>query len=651
MSLTLALNNAVSGLKAAQASLATISNNVSNANTEGYTRKYQNQSSQVSNGTGAGVNTPVVIRKVDELLRRDIRREGSISGASDVRDTYYAQLQQVLGTTASGGSLNTSINNLQSGLAALGATPSDTGQQQNVIAAARNVALALNRTAKSVQDLRQSAENEIKSSIDTINQNLQQVVSLNRQITRAYALGEPTGDLQDQRDLAVSKISEQMGIQTFTRDSGEMVVYSATGRTLVDGQVNLLQYTSNNSVTSASTFGPIKLGPDNIIVTNEFTSGRMQALMEMRDKTLPEVTSQLDLMARGLYEKTWSPPFVPSSTAQGLDKTGQNPYAIISFGGNLSTNDPAGTSTGPISFNATVESGKVTNPSYALIDSAGNVYNATYELRKTSASSQWTVYLTSITPAVPPAGNPTGVTMFSNTSLGLNFAAGVVPPPGAGGGVAIGTVDTASELNNNILDFQVQVDNAQPTQLSMQIKSKPSDFTATSAGTNIEPRSETYRLFQGMNLSSAGQNNALTMKVNPLFDSTVGGSASKLYLANDKTPPTAQRMANQFLTNMDTRQPPFNAYSNALSGGIFTMQQYASSVVSNNSVLAKQAKDTNAQQTQYVTQLQKRSAEVDGVSTDEELANMILFQNAYQASAKVLETAQTLFDVLLNMKQ
>jgi flagellar hook-associated protein 1 FlgK len=110
-------------------------------------------------------------------------------------------------------------------------------------------------------------------------------------------------------------------------------------------------------------------------------------------------------------------------------------------------------------------------------------------------------------------------------------------------------------------------------------------------------------------------------------------------------------MADKFLSQMDTRQPPFNNYSNALSGGIFTMQQYANSVVSNNSVLAKQAKDTNDYQKQYVSQLQQKSASIDGVSTDEELSNMILYQNAYQASAKVLETAQTLFDVLMNLKR
>ena len=649
MSLTLALNNAVSGLKAAQASLATISNNVSNSNTEGYTRKYQNQTSFVSSGTGAGVNTAVVIRKVDELLRRDVRREGSIQGATDVRDIYYAQLQQMLGSTTSGGSLNSAINSLQQGLAGLGATPSDAGLQQNVVASARNVSLALNRTSKSVQDLRQSAENEIRTSIEVINQNLQQVVSLNRQITRSFALREPTGDLQDQRDLAVSRIAEQMGIQTFTRDSGEMVVYSSTGRTLVDGQVNLIQYTASTSVTSASTFGPMKLGPDNIVITNEFTSGRMQALMEMRDKTLPEVNSQLNLMARGLYEKTWSPPFQPSSTAQGVNQSGQNPFAIVTFGGNLTAGAASGTSTGPIAFNATVENGKVTNPSYALVDNAGNVYNATYELRKTSASTQWQVFLTSLTPAVPPAGNPTGVTMFSNAALGLNFAGGTVPPTGTG--LSIGFVDTANDLNNNYFDFQVKVDNAPPTQLSMQIRSKATDFTSTTAGNSVEPRSETYRLFQGMDLSSPTRDNASSIKVNPFFDPTVGGSPSKLYLADDKTPPTAQRISNQFLTSMDTRQPPFNAYTNALSGGIFTMQQFATSVVSNNSVLAKQAKDTNDYQNQYVTQLQKKSAEVDGVSTDEELSNMILYQNAYQASAKVLETAQTLFDVLMNLKR
>jgi flagellar hook-associated protein FlgK len=201
------------------------------------------------------------------------------------------------------------------------------------------------------------------------------------------------------------------------------------------------------------------------------------------------------------------------------------------------------------------------------------------------------------------------------------------------------------------------VGNAPPTQLSMQIRSKPTDFTSTTAATYVEPRSETYRLFQGLNLSNPSASNAESIKLNPLFDSSAGGAAKRLSLPNDKvtasdrTPTIAQRMADQFLSEMDTRQPPYNAYSNALSGGIYTMQNYATALLSTNSVQAKAAEDAKNYQSQYVTQLQTKSAAIDGVSTDEELSNMILYQNAYQASAKVLETTQTLFDVLLNLKR
>jgi flagellar hook-associated protein 1 FlgK len=653
MSLSLALGNALSGLRAAQASLATISNNVANANTEGYTRKIQPLSTQVLAGVGSGVATPAVLRQVDEFLRRDVRREGSILGAAQVRDSYLGQLQQLIGGTASGGTVNTAINDLQRALNALGSSPEDLGQQQNVVATARNVAFAINRMGRSVQDLRQASERELQASVSTINQNLQKVVSLNRQITRAFALRQPTGDLQDERDLAVAAISREMGIQTFVRDSGEMVVYSATGRTMVDGTSNLIQYTPTNNVNAKTTFPAIKLGTDSLDITREFTSGRMQALLEVRDSTLPELSRQLNLLSRALYENTWSPPFVPSSTAQGVDQSGQNPFAIVSFAGNLKSDAPAGTTSGPIQFNATVVDGKVTNPGFGLVDNAGNVYNATFEVRKTSAANQWQVFLTGLTPAVPPAGNPTAATMFTfpppPQTASLSFQGGAVPPLGAGGGLSIGFIDSTSALQNNFINLQVQVSNAPPTQLSMQLRFNPSDFRATTAATTVEPRSETYRLFQGVNLGDPSTDSSVSLSLNSYFDPNVGGSPARLFVANDKTPPVAQRMADRLLQNVDTRLAPYNQISTALSGGIYSTQQFASAIVSNNSVLAKQAKDNNDYQEQYVLQLQNKSAEIDGVNIDEELSSMILYQNAYQASARVMATTQELFDVLLSI--
>src|SRR3954470_7868917 len=106
MVVSVALNNALTGIRAAQTTINTIADNVSNANTEGYTRKTAALQSVTGGGSiGAGVTTETVQRRVDELLNRDIRRESSTLGSSDVTNDFFQRLQKLIGATQTGGTL------------------------------------------------------------------------------------------------------------------------------------------------------------------------------------------------------------------------------------------------------------------------------------------------------------------------------------------------------------------------------------------------------------------------------------------------------------------------------------------------------------------------------------------------------------------
>src|SRR5258708_28043276 len=108
MVVSVALSNALSGVQAAQTTINTIANSDSNANTPGYTQKSVPLTNVVAGaGIGGGVMTGIVQRRVDELLNRDIRRESSTLGSSGVTNQFFSDIQKLIGTTDSGGVIDT----------------------------------------------------------------------------------------------------------------------------------------------------------------------------------------------------------------------------------------------------------------------------------------------------------------------------------------------------------------------------------------------------------------------------------------------------------------------------------------------------------------------------------------------------------------
>jgi len=161
------------------------------------------------------------------------------------------------------------------------------------------------------------------------------------------------------------------------------------------------------------------------------------------------------------------------------------------------------------------------------------------------------------------------------------------------------------------------------------------------------PLNNTYRLFQGVNIVDPKVDNAANIKLNAFFDDNNGGQAARLFVAGDKTPSVTQRMATNLATAIDTTQPPYAAIGATLQAGQVTLEQYANALLAQNSVQAADAKSSNDFQSKYVTTLQSQSQSISGVNVDEELANLTVFQNAYQASARVLAAADTLLQALL----
>jgi flagellar hook-associated protein 1 FlgK len=634
MVVSVALNNALTGIRAAQTTINTIADNVSNANTEGYTRKTAPLQSVTGGGNiGAGVTSATIQRRVDELLNRDIRRESSTLGSSDVTTDYLERIQKLIGSTQSGGTVNTAVGMLQSAMNALAVSPSDPSLQQAVANAANNTALTLNRVEGSFQDMRSQADSEIATAVQTVNQNLQNIQSLNSQIARANALGEPIGGLQDQRDLAIATVAQYIGIQTFTREDGETVVYTARGRALVDGVATELSYTpAASSAASSTPFSLITIGADKQNITNDLTSGKLQALIQMRDQTLPELSRELNVIARGLYDQTFAPPAVPTSTIQAV--------------GNLSS--AAATN----SFVDVTYTGD-----YALHDSNGVAFNATLRFVKTAVPNEWRIEINSLTRqsdggvpvvAVPPAA---GATLTAGAPLQLGtFDASTqkfdtIPATGATGSLTLPvmTMQVGSEPASFLGD-------AGPPAVPPTFAFDLNQLTGTSAATSVQALNNRYRLFQGINIIDPTVDNAATIKLNAFFDNNAGGTPGNLFVAGDRVPSVTQRMATKLAAAIDTSRAPYSSIGATLAAGQVSLVQYANALLAHNSIQAADAKNTNDFQSKYVAALQQQSASISGVNVDEELANLQVFQTAYQAAARVLQAADAILQTLLEIR-
>ncbi|MEQ9327579.1 MAG: flagellar hook-associated protein FlgK, partial [Rhodospirillales bacterium] len=234
MSLTSALSTAVSGLQAAQQNLQLISNNVTNANTVGYTRKTAVQEARNVAGIGQGVQVANYSRQVDLNLLRQINGENATLQRQTTLDSYYNRIQAVFGTPASNGSVSHLLQNMANAFEQLAADPNKTLTQLEAVDAAQSLTTKFDQMTNEIQSLREAADQEIEDAVTDINNILSDITKLNTAIAKAVAADTPATDLRDSLDLALKKLSGYMDTSYFFKSDGRVAIYTQSGRPLVD---------------------------------------------------------------------------------------------------------------------------------------------------------------------------------------------------------------------------------------------------------------------------------------------------------------------------------------------------------------------------------------------------------------------------------
>lgn len=600
-SISVAMRTAVSGLSVNQTALTTTSNNIANANTVGYTQKKVNLETVMLDGQGAGVRVADITRNVNEFLLRDVRAQTSFLADVTVQSDYFSATQDMFGNPESDSSVAARLTSLANRLQALTIEPSSNNEQIGVVNGALSATRQLNEMVQNIQALRDEADDSISTAVTNINLLLENIAELNGQITRNVALNLPAGDMQDQRDQAVVKLANYMDISYFTRPTGAIVVFSGSGRTMVDHTAATFSYTPASVMSPTTTYpggGIDGIELDGVDVTTEFRSGQIKGLIDMRDTELPNLNSELDRLATVLRDQI---------------------NAVHNDGVAL---PPPNTLTGTRLFSA---------PATDTVNATGTVRIAVLNADGTISGTPFDFSLDDLATVV--GGNPT-VNEIRDAINGT-YALSVPPIPGLVGATASVNADGALVIDADTAGQGIAIN----------------EGTSTEATTGFG-----FSHFFGLNdffvgSTVGGLAHNITVRSDIVADAQLvaRGQLSEAVLVNGDTGLTVgdssivARMANIFTTDLS-----FTA-AGGLPSATTTLSGYGATILANNATHAADADETMKFRGTVLTEVQNKLDSGSGVNMDEEMANLILFQNAYAASARVITTLSEVMRMLTDM--
>lgn len=343
------------GLNAAQVGETVTTNNMSNINTDGYSRQVVSQTSigpaavYSSSLVGNGVEVTSVDRVNSFRLNQKYWQTNSSASKLEVQSSYLEQIEEVFGSTDSS-EISTALDNFEAQLETLADDPTDESVRTTVLSYAETFCETLNYAAESLASLREDLNNEVYTAVQNINSYASQIATLNSQITTASASGASTNELEDQRDLLVDKLSGLVGISVTAADDGSYTI-TVDGVTLVKGdKANQLEcYTVTDTDSDAYGMYGIRWSSSG----KEFTSGNSGALngyLQLRDgstadnKGVVYYMNQLDDFARTFAQAfnegvtSGSTTYSGHADGYGIDSAGTTGIRFFTYDG-LSSED------------------------------------------------------------------------------------------------------------------------------------------------------------------------------------------------------------------------------------------------------------------------------------------------------------------------
>ncbi len=617
----------VSALQAFQQAIAVTSNNVANASTPGYDKEslqLNTAAPQTTGGVpiGAGVVVSGVSRSYDQAATNQLNTSQSSLGQLTALQNYTGQIDNLFGTTAAG--LSTALQTYYSGWSAVANDPTSTAARQALLGNAQSLAANIQTTSTQLNNLSSDVNTRISADVQQINSIGSAIATLNQQIVTgtAAAGGQAPNELLDQRDQLVSNLSKLVGVTTTTDSNGGLNVFIGNGQPLV------LQGATTTLTTVANQFNASQLEVSTSTsngnsISASITSGDLGGLLAARNQVINPALSQLGLIATAVAQSA------NTQQASGLDLSGRFGANLFSVGAPVAT--PSSKNTDNTTASVSIANvGALTGNSYLLAYNGGaytltdtatgaNVPVAGAGTAASPLTADGLSIVLSATPAagdqflVQPTAQAAGSLSVALTNPSGIAAAGAVRASAAdtnAGTATIGPATVVTATNPNLLNTT-----------TIQFLT-PTTYSVNGAGS--------FAYTSGANISLNGWQTKIsgTPAVGDVFtvQSNAGGTG-------DNT----NALASANLQNQGI-----------LANGTTSIAGAVGSLITGIGSQAQQVNTAQTAQTAVNTQVQTAVQSISGVNLDEEAANLLRWQQAYQASAQALTIANSLFTSLLD---
>jgi flagellar hook-associated protein 1 len=309
VSLSAAFNIISSSFAANAGQTAVVSNNIANANTPGYSREIANV---VTNSYG-GADVASVTRVANAALAEQVSTSTAEAAAQQTISNGLATLAATVddsasalsasGATQNGASPSAMLANLQSALTTYEDSPTSSSAADAAVTAAKNLATSLNSGAAAVDQVREQADQDMASSVATINSLLDQFTAANNSVVTGLATGANVASAEDTRDSLVTQLAQQIGVTTTTAANGSMSIYTDSGVTLFQDAPRTVDFTATPTLVDGVSGSPVTVDGVPITGSNSpmpIQSGALAGYAALRDTLAPQYEAQLDQIAGGL---------------------------------------------------------------------------------------------------------------------------------------------------------------------------------------------------------------------------------------------------------------------------------------------------------------------------------------------------------------
>ncbi|MGE6529234.1 flagellar hook-associated protein FlgK [Pseudomonas sp. NPDC077382] len=664
------LNIGLSGLSASKSQLSVTGHNISNVNTPGFSRQDASQATRTPQFSGAGYvgsgTTLVEIRRsYSEFLTSQLRSSTSLSSDVEAYKSQIDQLDSLLAGSTTG--ITPSLQKFFSALQTAAEDPANIPARQLVLAEAEGLARRFNTVSDRLTEQNNFTNKQMAAVTDQVNRLAGSIGSLNDAIATASANGKQPNDLLDARDEAVRQLSTYIGISVTPQDDNSFNISVGSGQPLVVGKtVSQLKVVPGLSDPNRHEIRFVSGGSEQGI-TSQITGGELGGLIRYRSEVLDSTMNSLGRLALAVSDQ------VNTQLGQGLDLKGQVGVDLFK---DINSTDLIDKRSVPSGVDVRItDASKLTTHDYQVkfeTDGTfqirpvgggwlGGFYNVGEPIANLgfSISEPAESAITDYT-IMPTRRGATGIAIDLDQADQLAFAAPLTSEAllqNKGTGVIGQPEVVAIKSGSPARNVPLQVNNLKPASaitwtyangtLSPELSALPTGWSVT-----ITPDPLPLNIGHSNQLKySIEVNNGLSETTTYTLTQSISGlpqPGDKFTVGFNKGGVSDNRNALK-LVDLQSKQTvgvSFDTDGNTLSGASFT-DGYGELVERVGTLTAQARMDSEATGA-ILKQATDNRDSLSAVNLDEEAANLIKFEQYYNASAQIIQVARSLFDTLIS---